>query len=254
MKTVKIKTWDEMKSLAASKNIKLQYDEEDKYYEIFFQEGSVAYEYIMKKKSPASADQADFESLYKGTSNEPIEPKMPDGKKYVVSMSKPEGWQTAFTSAGDDIVNNVIFGGQNVMWDFSTIDDEITAPAGYKRKRIEMRFIDPIRIKEGAFYCFNTMMGTYIDVFIVAKAGSIYLKNDKTPAMAVEDTIIAKYVNNHFIQGDCPMGDELNTETAMENDFPTDYAIWFEVTAPILDNISNGSASLELHRERTIVL
>jgi hypothetical protein len=117
-----------------------------------------------------------------------------------------------------------------------------------------MQFIDPIRIKEGTIYFHNAPKGCYIDVWIVAKAGSGYYDNAGNLQPALVDTKYAHYVANHYIQGDCPMGDELNTETAMEDDFPPYYAIWVEITTPNTDSTSNGYASLELFRQRTVII
>ncbi len=83
--------------------------------------------------------------------------------------------------------------------------------------------------------------------------GNFYIKQDGTPAMAMEPETISKYVHHHFFSGDCPMGDELNTEGCEDVPLPPNYEMWIEVVVPESDNSSYGYAELELYRDRTVL-
>ncbi|MHA1304499.1 MAG: hypothetical protein ACTSPI_12450, partial [Candidatus Heimdallarchaeaceae archaeon] len=133
------------------------------------------------------------------------------------------------------------------------IDDIIQAPQGYKRKRIEFKFLDPIYIKEGAVYFHNSLKGSYLSLHVVCPAGAYYIDNNGAPHQATEDVIISTYVNYHFFQGTCAMGDELNTESCSV-EIPNYYKYWLEVTVPEVDAESNGYVSIELYRKRTRIL
>lgn len=195
-------------------------------------------------------------------------PHSTDGREIVRTDSRPQGYTTCFTSRGDSLTG--IGDGKIIEWDFSNTDDTVTAPSGYKRKKIEFGFSEAIYIKEGTFYFHNAPKGCYIDFYIVCKAGGYYkdpnglingtalgLDAEDFYSQAVEDTIITTYVNHHLIQGSVPMGDELNTEGASESSLPTQqqgYVLVLEVTTPSSDSVSNGSVEMEIYRERTILL
>jgi len=198
-------------------------------------------------------DIQDFETNFKSKANKLINPVAEDGKIYVRAETRPIECTTVFTTVGDSASN--IGDGKDLAWDFSTDDDIITdgVPQGYKRKRIEFRFLDDVYIKDGAIYFFNALKGSYVDLKVVCPAGQYYRDNNGIPHLATQDTVVAHYVKKHRIQGDCPMGDELNSETT-SSAIPPNYKFWLEVTVPESDNLSNGWVEIELYRKRTVIL
>lgn len=245
------KTWSELKSLAAAKVAVLQYEDQTDQYRVWFSENGDSYFTFI---DIPSADATDFDDNYKASANDPLHPVDSDGKVYSRAESRPLGYTTVFAMCGDKTsAPQEIGGGKLLSWDFSNSDDEITAPTNYKRKRMEFSFIDAIHVKEGTFYFYNAPKGSYIDFYIVCPDGQYYKKNDGTLAQASGDTPIVHYVVCHQIQGDCPMGDELNTEAA-SSAVPSNYKFWLEVTTPNTDTTSNGHASIEIYRERTVIL
>lgn len=78
-------------------------------------------------------------------------------------------------------------------------------------------------------------------------------ENDMYSYAAI-DTTYYRYVNRHYVYGSCPMGDELNAEGAMVNALPVGWFIRGIILTPEDDNTSKGYASLEMYRERTILL
>ncbi len=256
-------TWTEFKNMVEKKKLKIQYEELDNLYKLFASEDGITYTAQIFKnidwltEAPDwdwESDKTDFETNYKPNANEPIKLKSPDGKEKLLSLSRPENTTTFFTTSGDDTTNNLIGEGKRIEWDFSNTDDEVTAPTGYKRKRIEFKFIDPVWIKEGTVYFYNAKKGSYIDFFVVCPAGEYYYDNSGSLKQATEDTKITHWVVKHPMQDSVPMGDELNTEAATENAVPTNYKFWVEVTVPDSDTDSNGVVELEMYRERTVVL
>jgi len=182
-------------------------------------------------------------------------PTMGDGRPIVRSDSRPIGYSTMFTMTGDTASG--IGDGKDILWDFSN-DDDLTAsgtwPEGYKSKCIYLNFLDPVYVKEGCLYFHNAKKGSYVNFSIICPSGQYYLDRDGYPVQAVEDTVIVRYVNNHHFYGDCPMGDELNTESATENAIPVNYRLCVEVFVPENDNDSYGYGELEVYRARTYLL
>lgn len=250
-------SWAEFKTSVTSKNLAVQYTEDSKFYYIFASENGTTYKTSIYKETPASADQTDFETNYKSSANAPINPLSPDRKIKVVSSSLPQNTNTCFTTRGDNVTvgQEAIFGGKRIEWDFSTTDDDDPSPpAGYKRKIIEFEFLDSIYVKEGTIYFHDAPKGSYVDFYVVCKAGNYYLKNDGTPALAAVDTKINHYVTAHPMTGSVPMGDELNTEQAMEQAITPGYMFRIEVTTLDTDSVSHGVIEIECYRERTIIL
>lgn len=178
-------------------------------------------------------------------------PKDAEGKLFVRAESRPIGKTTYFTMRGDSATD--IGDGKTLSWDFGTSDDEISAPAGFKRKRLEFQFIDPVNIKEGTIYAFNAPFGAYLDFYVVCPDGEVYLDNNGDPQTAIGDTPVQKFVNHHKINSSFAMGDELNTEAASE-EIPINYKFWIDITSSSTDITSQGYISLELYRARTIIL
>ena len=182
-------------------------------------------------------------------------PTLSDGRPIVSSNSRPVGYYTMFTMRGDTASG--IGDGQEIFWDFSNDDDLMAsgvAPEGYKGKQIQLSFLDPVYIKEGTIYFHNADKKSYIDFDIICPDGQYYSERDGTPAQADGDTVVVKYVNSHFFGGDCPMGDELNTESANETPIPTNYILCICVFVPEADTDCWGYGELEVYRSRTILL
>ena len=197
-----------------------------------------------------------------------------NNRPIVRSDSRPQGMTTYFTTRGDSLTD--IGDGVEMKWDFSNSDDIVTdsitqaIPSGFKRKRIALGFSHKVYIKEGTIYFHGAPKSAFIDFWVICKTGGYYhdpnglidgsllgLTPGDKYTQAVADTPVTHYVNNQFIQGDCPMGDELNTEGASEAGLPTQqqaYEIWIEVTSPDADVISNGYVSLEVYREKTVLV
>lgn len=243
--------WINFKNLFIQKNIPIQFIETGGFYKIFIQEGIILYRTDIFILTPPSVDQLDFENNYKNQSNKQLHPKDDNGKEFVRAESRPLNMTTYFTMAGDSVIN--IGDGNLLIWDFSNENNIISAPQNYKRKRIEFKFLDGIRIKEGTIYWKDKIFGSYIDLYVVCPQNNFYLDNTKTPQFAEEDTIVEHFVNKHHMMGDCVIGDELNTEAASD-EIPSNYKFWLEITVPDTDNLSKGHVSIELYRPRTVVL
>jgi len=246
-------TWTTLKSLKAAKTLSLQYYEEGIFYKIFGSEDGVTYRCDINKTDPKSLEQIDFEDNYMAECNQPVHPVDEYNKQYVRAGSRPLDKTTYFTMIGDS--DTGIADGKQISWDFATAEDLILDESAWKRKRVEFKFIDNINIKEGAIYFFNAPFGSYIDLSVVCPAGAYYLANDKTPRYAFVDTPIDHFVSHHMMYGDCPMGDELNTEEA-SMEVPFYYKYWIEITAPVVADLSKfkGFCSLEIYRPRTCIL
>lgn len=254
------KTWAEIKTLLSQRKLRLQYNENKNRYYIFAVDAHIVYFTELWKDISAikgididqnNSDILDFETNYKASANSPITPLSDDGKTVVRAESRPLDTTTYFTMAGDS--DTEIGEGKSFFWDFGNEEDIISAPVGYKCKRIEFNFLDPVYIKEGALYFHNAVKGSYLHVCIVCPAGQYYYKNDGTPALASEDTIVSRYVNHHFFQGTWEGGDELNTESC-SGQIPSTYKFWIEIYVPDTDSESNGYISLEFYRKRTRIL
>jgi len=254
------KNWADFKTTIASKILRINMEQDlDFYYLIAPENGTKYYCDIPKEGTPApvGSDQEDFELNYQADVNQPMKLKSPDGKEKVVSSSLPSKTVTCFTTCGDNITpgsEEIGSMAHRMEWDFSNTDNVITAPAGYKRKRIEVEFLDDIYIKEGTIYFHDAIKGSYVDLFVVCKAGKYYLKNDGSPALASVDTPVYHYVMAHPMVGSVPMGDELNTEQAMETAVTTDYKFYVEITVPDTDSVSHGVSEFECYRPRTMIL
>lgn len=246
-----ILTWTDFKAIVDAKELKIQYVQNTYDYCIWTKEEGDEYKCFIDIEDPASSDQTDFETNYKPTANTALVHRDDDNRIYARAESRPLDKTTCFIMAGDAAGD--IGGGTELRWDFSNDDDKITPPSGCYRKRIEFSFIDEVNVKEGSIYWKDALFGSYLDLYVVCPSGQYYYDNDDNPQLATEDTPIEHYVIKHFFQGDCYIGDELNTEAASK-DIPSYYKYWLDVTVPNTDTSSNGFVSIELYRERTVVL
>jgi len=182
-------------------------------------------------------------------------PTMSDGRPIVMANSRPIGYQTMFTMVGDTASG--IGDGKEILWDFSNDYDLMAsgvAPAGYKGKSICIEFLDGVYVKEGTLYFHSAKKGSYVNFDIVCPDGQYYYDRDLNPVQADGDVVVVRYVNRHYFYGDCPMGDELNTESATDNAIPANYHLCVSIFVPESDTDSYGYGELELYRERTILL
>jgi len=255
-------SWNELKDKLFNKNLYLQFVEYEHYYKVFTVEDGIMYSCTILKdinflsQSPEydwESEKIDFETNYKSEANKPVIPRDKNGRPFFRAESRPLNSTTVFVGRADS--DNNIGDGKVLSWDFSNNDDIVTEgiPEGYKRKRLEFKFLDPIHIKEGAIYYFNVLKGSYIDFMVVCPAGQYYYDNNGELKQATEDTVISHYVVHHSIQGSIPMGDELNTESCSE-EIPNYYKFWIEITVPEEDNQSNGYITMEIYRQRTVIL
>lgn len=192
------------------------------------------------------------------------------GRWVVRADSRKAAWDTVFQGVGDDLATGKIGGGQEFRFDFDaplederwlTAETDPTIPEGYLRQRIDWTFCDWVYIKEGTIYFFNAPKGSYLDFWIIAPPGGVFERKRlnsklgivKTKYQVPSDGDPVKamhFVIKYPIEGNAPMGDELNTESAAEVPaYPG--MIWrFEVTVPNVENIEliHGHWSLELYR------
>lgn len=72
MKEIKT-NWQNFKTLTSPKNLLVQYLDKGTFYDIFAVDGPILFQTSIKKESPASSDQTDFENNYKDVvTNKPI--------------------------------------------------------------------------------------------------------------------------------------------------------------------------------------
>ena len=243
------KTWTEIKALKTLKDFNLQYDEcsDPLRYLVFAEENSIIYKCLLTD----SEEITDFETNYKSSCNIPIKPTSVDGRPIVRVDSRPLDWTIAWTGRSDNVSG--VFDGNEVSWDFTNSDDLVTAPTGYKRKRVEFHYIDEVRIKDGTLCYFNKLKGSYFDIFMVCPDGGYYYDNDGVLQQAVGDTKIYNYLCHCMMQGSTVDGWEFNSEGCTDP-IPTAYKFWLEITVPTADVESNGYMTIEMFRKRTMVL
>lgn len=232
---------------------------------------------IIFKADLSSGEETALSGVISVHSGDPLvdePPTMADGRPLVRADTRPLDTQTYFTMAGDTASG--IGHGKQVKWDFYNNDDlydpddtengpEI--PDGYKAKRLDLFFTDPIYIKDGTLYFFDAPWGNYCSMYITIPAGNYYpnnagsipaaalgLSGSQMYAYAAKDVFYTCYVCCHHMHGDCPMGDELNAEGAAVDALPVGWRITGIIFTPDDDNVSKGYGSFEMYRGRTILL
>ena len=188
-----------------------------------------------------------------------ISPMDSEGRQFLRAESRPLSCTTYFTTKGD---NGGLGQGSRLEWDASitatgywlTHDDDNNIPEGMKRHSIFITFTDSIWIKEGALYYMGAMKSSYVDMCVLCPHmlvfmyfGALYVN------ITGSDLVVDHYLNHHPIQGDVPMGDEINTETCSQ-ELPSYLKYRLCVTVPIADNSSYGYMELETYRQRTVDL
>jgi len=183
-----------------------------------------------------------------------------DNKPFVRAESRPLDCTTCFTSCGDFLatgsIPNAIGGGNRLDWDASISEQWTTdgAPSGFKQRKVEVQFCDSVWIKEGTFYYMNVLKGSYLDMEVICPHGGYYMYlGEIQQNLTGSDLVVEHYIYKAGMQGDCPMGDELNTETCSQ-ELPSYLKFRLTITIPVSDTESNGSLLLELYRKRTVIL
>lgn len=201
-------------------------------------------------------------------------PCMVDGRPIVRSDTRPLGTQTYFTMYGDSASG--IGDGKALVWDFSNDDDlynpadvenGVPIPDGYKIKRMDMSFNDPVYSKDGTIYFFDAPWGSYVIMYVTVPSGNYYpndygsipaaalgLGGDQMYAYATKDVFYSCYVNKHHITGTCVFGDELNAEGSSVDAVPVGWYVTGLVFTLDTDNVSKGYGSFEIYRQRSVLL
>lgn len=194
-------------------------------------------------------------------------PTMSDGRPLVRADTRPLDTETYFTMAGDTASG--VGDGAPMRWNMDEDDDWFDVGDGYKKKIFKLTFNHEIYLKDGSIYFFNAPWGAYVDFYITVPAGGYYPNEygsipaaalgqpgDGMWSAAATDILYQCYVNRHYMNGDCPMGDELNAEGAAINGLPVGWYLMGHIHAPATASGTGfkGYASIECYREKTIVL
>lgn len=247
-----IKSWSQFKALLDAGLLFIEDQRGTHDYILYGQDSILLYKCVLANEDMAS-DITDYETNYQSKKSTFLNPIDPDGRHFTRAESRPLGTITCFTDKGDSATN--IGDGNELYWDFSNDDDLVNMPSGstMKRKRIEFSFLDSVWMKEGALYFHKAKKESYLDFYVVCPENGYYLDNDGELQQATEDTPIIHYGIHIHIQGDCPMGDELNTESCSV-EIKSNYKFWLDITVPNTDDESTGYVTLELYRKRTVIL
>ena len=73
-------------------------------------------------------------------------------------------------------------------------------------------------------------------------------------AQASGNVVYQSYVHNHYVFGDCPMGDELNAEGCAVDALPVGWYLRGLIITPNSDTTSKGYASMEMYRCHSVLL
>lgn len=249
--TIQYYSWSIFKSDIVNKGFLINYKTTASGYRVFIVDRNIIWECFIKSES----DISDFEDNYKDNCNKCLYDV--EGKQYLRSESRPINCTTYFTSKGDTIGENQSIGtGNRLEWDASISEDWTTdgCPSGFKKKVTIIRFIDSIWIKDGTIYYVDAEKGSYIDMEVLCPNGGYYMYMGQLQQnLTGDDLSVDHYINNMPIQGNVPMGDELNTETCSQ-ELPNYLKYRFTVTIPESDVTSYGYGLFEIYRQRTIVL
>ena len=231
-------TWTDLKALATLKNLPyVQYEDQTNQYKVWIEDGNnLHFTYIQKD---SGADQTDFENNYKADANQADQPRSYDGKTFVRAESRPLDMTTCFTNRGDSAT--MIGGGARFIWNSAT-DSSTDNGDGTKTITVDFGFKDEICIKEGAIYFFDAPFGSEIQLWSYVPAAF-------SPTQA--DMFIDNFVVGHYMYGDCPMGDELNTEAASTK-IPNYIRHQLRIILPTAEATCKGYISLEIYRSQTV--
>jgi len=188
------------------------------------------------------------------------QPHDAENKPYVRAESRPLDCTTCFTTCGDlpaqGSIPPVIGGGDRLDWDASVSEQWTTegAPSGMKQRKVDIQFCDSIWLKEGTVYFNNGPKGGYVDMEVLCPPGGYYMYLGEVKLNDTGDWLVVNhYVIKSTIEGDAPMGDELNTETCSE-EIPSYMKFRMTITIPTSDVNSHGVVQMEVYRKRTVVV
>lgn len=253
-------SWTDFKSIVSSKSIKMQYYEGESSpigTTYFLSAYDCAQGYMCRINDQDNPlDVSDFETNYKASANQEIVPHDDEGKNYVRAESRPLNCTTCFTSCGDISGDNPQIGaGPRMYWDASESEGWETenAPSGYKQFSTRVSFCDSVWLKEGTIYYMNAKKGSYCDMQVICPSGYYFLYQGQVAQSQSDDMVVDHYLFKHPMQGDVPMGDELNTESCSQ-ELPSYLQFEFTATVPESDTDSYGYMEMELYRVRTVVI
>lgn len=244
------KTWAEFKALIDANVLFVEHGSAGN-YELYAEDGGLQYSCL-----PTGADETDYINNYQASKSLLLHPVDEDGKPYSRAESRPLDMTTYFTSVADD---TEIGDGDSFRFDFNNTDNDVNSPpTGRKQKEIIFSFIDGVRVKEGTIYWENMPFGSHMTLALMVPDQGYYKKNDGTIAQNTTGSPleIDRFVNESPMMGNCPMGDELNTEAASA-EVPA--GTLFKLLCDVPDSVGNtdnvhAAVQIELYRRRTKVL
>lgn len=190
--------------------------------------------------------------------------------------SRPAGMVSYFTEIGDDETTYPHIGnGKAMAWDWSDDTTDVVTnadldgqageypsdewpwqiPSGKKCKLLKINFSEGVYLKEGALYFQNALFGSFVNMMIMCPQNGYYYDRDGNPVQAVDGPVVVQHYCSHLqMAGDCPMGDEFNSEGCTESAIPNNYEWWIFITVPDADVSSQGYIELEIYRPRSCLL
>lgn len=182
---------------------------------------------------------------------EPTPPVDSDNKPYVRAEVRPLNKTGYFTSAGDDIQNGLVGEGDRIDWDFSNTDHDVISESGYKRKVIDLQFLDEVSLRGGHINYKDSADECKISAGIVCPTSGYYYDNNDQLKVATEDTWVQRYLNKFDMDGTGYVN--IDSDTASP-EIPTSYKMRFQIDTLASDSGSRGHAALFLYRKRTMTL
>ena len=159
----------------------------------------------------------------------------------TISIDTPPAAGTVITA---DYEYAVIGGGAPLTWDPSSfIDSAIT---------LNISFCDPFHIKDGVIKYAGGALDSKVDMYVVCPAGQYYYDHNMNIRYAVSDVNLAHYVIGSICNGTADVGVYFNTESR-SSWIPSVYIVRAVVNKGSATAFS-GSITLELNRQRTVIL
>lgn len=187
------------------------------------------------------------------------------GRWVIRSDSRKKDYEIIFVGRGDKEEPREYGKGTWLKWDFSAPASDprwVQTIDGWKKQRVEFKFLDGVLLKEGAFYFYDMPKDSYMNFFIEMPANNYYSHKSidseynvhREIRYTTEQIILNHWVQDYPLEGTAAMGDELNTESAQDIPAPN-HAIWvFEVMTPETPGWEkgHGHVSLEIYRYTTV--
>jgi len=171
-----------------------------------------------------------------------VQPVDEDGKPYVRTEIRPIDCTTMFTSRGDKIdAPQEIGTGVSTLWDSSSVGWTTEgAPSGWKRKIIDLQFIDSIYVTAGLCMYENVPFGSTLGMWVMYEA-------EPGAFVAVDH-----FVSDWPMSGTCTGGSTIDSST-ISSALPPYLTLRFIITVPEDETTAKGSAALKIYRERTVI-